>query len=72
MTTFAAQQDTERRRAELDARTRTAWAAYRDDLRGLHGRAYDDLEASSWDRLQATLREVEGERAELATAGGTL
>lgn len=69
MTTFAAQQDTERRRAELDARTRTAWSAYRDALHDLEGRAYDDAEAASWAQLQATLREIEGERAGLAETG---
>jgi hypothetical protein len=68
MTTFAAQPETERLLAELDARTRGAWAAYRDDLRDLAGKDYDDAEASSWDQLQATLRELETERAALASA----
>ncbi len=65
MTTFA-KPDTERRRAELDARTRIAWTSYRDELAQLAGRAYDDAEAAAWDQLQATLRDVEIERAELA------
>ena len=60
--------DTARRRAELDARTRVAWRSYRDELVSLEGRAYDDAEAAAWDQLQATLREVEIERAELAVA----
>lgn len=67
MTTFATP-GTQRRLAELDARTRGAWATYRDELIGLEGRAYDDAEPAAWDQLQATLREVEVERAELASA----
>lgn len=64
MTTFA-RPDTERRLAELDARTRVAWTSYRDELSSLEGKAYDDAEAAAWDQLQATLVEVEVERAEL-------
>lgn len=70
MTTFAAQEDTERRRTELDARTRTAWAEYRAATQELGGQEYDDVERASWDQLQATLRELEGERAALAQPGG--
>jgi hypothetical protein len=66
MTTFAAQPETERLLAELDARTRSAWSTYRDDLRNLTSSAYDDAEAAAWDQLQATLRELESERAALA------
>ncbi|CAA9529272.1 MAG: hypothetical protein AVDCRST_MAG67-3985 [uncultured Solirubrobacteraceae bacterium] len=69
MTTFATP-DTERRRSELDARTRVAWTSYRDELSSLAGRAYDDAESAAWDQLQATLREVEIERAELALPAG--
>jgi hypothetical protein len=68
MTTFAAQSETERLLAELDARTRGAWSIYRDDLRDLAGKDYDDAEAAAWDQLQATLRELESERATLAAA----
>lgn len=68
MTTFATP-DSKRRLAELDARTRLAWTSYRDELSSLEGRAYDDAEAPAWDQLQATLREVEIERAELALPG---
>ncbi|MBW3653068.1 MAG: hypothetical protein M3N04_02570 [Actinomycetota bacterium] len=64
MTTFATP-DTARL-AELDARTRVAWTSYRDELSSLEGRAYDDAEAAAWDQLQATLRELAIERAELA------
>lgn len=69
MTTFTTP-DTERRLAELDARMRTAWTSYRDELSSLEGRAYYDAEAAAWDQLQATLREVETERAELALPDG--
>jgi hypothetical protein len=65
MTTFAAQPETDRLLAELDARTRSAWSSYRDDLRDLGTDAYDDVEAASWDQLQATLLELESERAAL-------
>ena len=65
MTTFATPA-TARLLAELDARIRVAWTAYRDELSTLEGRAYDDAEAAAWDQLQATLRTVELERAELA------
>jgi hypothetical protein len=68
MTTFATP-DTERRIAELDARTRVAWTSYRDELSSLEGRAYDDAEAAAWDQLQATLREVDAERAQLVAPG---
>ena len=64
MTTFATP-DTQRRLAELDARTRSAWTTYRDDLSGLDGQDYDDAEPAAWDQLQATLGELEMERAEL-------
>jgi len=65
MTTFATP-DTERLLAELDARTRVAWASYRDELSSLDGRAYDIAEAAAWEQLQATLHEVELARAGLA------
>ncbi|MEA2130457.1 MAG: hypothetical protein QOJ85_3348 [Solirubrobacteraceae bacterium] len=68
MTTFAAQPDAARRLAELDALTRGAWTAYRDDLRELEGTAYVDAEAAAWDQLQATLRQLDVERAALVAA----
>ena len=55
--------------SELDERTRKAWTAYRDELSELDGRAYDDAETASWDRLQEALREIEGDRAALHTGG---
>lgn len=68
MTTFATKPETERRIAALDARTRVAWAGYRDELRDLAGREYDDAEAAAWEQLQATLRDLAAERAALAAA----
>lgn len=65
MTTFATP-DTQRRLAELDARTRVAWTAYRDDLSGLEGDVYEDAETAAWDQLQATLGEIDMQRAELS------
>jgi hypothetical protein len=72
MTTFATQPEIERRIAEIDACKRGAWAAYREDLRGLQGRAYDDSEAASWKRLEATLRELDAERAALPASDDAL
>ena len=68
MTTFAAQPDTERRLAELDASIRGAWNSYSDELRGLEGRDYDDAETAAWDQLQATLQRLQSERASLIAA----
>jgi len=64
MTTFATP-DTARLLADLDARTRVAWTSYRDALSSLEGAEYDAAEATEWDGLQATLREVEAARADL-------
>ena len=47
----------------LAKRVRKAWAAYRDGIADLRGREYDAAEAESWERLQATLRDIEAERA---------
>ena len=69
MTTFATP-DTQRRLAELEARKRIAWTAYRDELSELEGKAYDDAEAAAWDQLQATLGELEMKRAELTLTAG--
>jgi hypothetical protein len=53
MTATAPRQDTAPARAEQEA-----WDRYRDDLRDLAGREYDEAEARSWDRLQRRLREI--------------
>jgi hypothetical protein len=53
MTATAPRQDSERDGAERDA-----WSRYREDLRGLAGREYEDAERQSWDRLQERLDEI--------------
>ena len=55
--------------AALDERTRKAWAAYRDELADLAGKAYDEAEPAAWERLQETLREIEEDRAAPHTGG---
>jgi hypothetical protein len=67
MTTIAA--DDERLR-ELDADTSRAWVEYSGRLRDLTGAAYDQAEHESWEQLQAELRELERERAELVRRAG--
>lgn len=57
MTATAPRQDSARPSAEQEA-----WARYQDDLRDLEGRAYEDAEGASWDRLQRRLREIARER----------
>jgi hypothetical protein len=59
MTATAPRQDSERPSAEQEA-----WARYQDDLRDLEGRAYEDAEGSSWDRLQRRLDEIARGREE--------
>jgi hypothetical protein len=56
MTATAPRQASERPSAE-----EAAWARYREDLRELEGREYEDAEHASWDRLQRRLREIEGD-----------
>ena len=53
MTATAPRQDNARPRAEQEA-----WDDYRDGLRELKGREYEDEEGRSWDRLQERLREI--------------
>jgi len=53
MTATAPRQDSARPRAEQEA-----WYQYRDDLRELQGREYEDAEDRSWERLQERLREI--------------
>ena len=52
-TATAPRQDSARPRAEQEA-----WDQYRDDLRELQGREYEDAEDRSWERLQERLREI--------------
>ena len=56
--------------SELDERTHRAWKAYRDSLRDLSGRDYDEAEHRSWERLQRKLAQVEDERTALRAGGG--
>ena len=65
MPTFTPNRIQARKLKELDERRARAWGAYRDSLRDLAGRDYDDAEDRSWDRLQRKLRELDAERAEL-------
>jgi hypothetical protein len=48
--------------AEIDLRTREAWAEYTQELRELKGRDYEEAEDQSWDRLQKTLKQLDDER----------
>ena len=57
----------DRKMDELDERTQRAWTAYRESLRDLSGRDYDEAEHRSWERLQRKLAEVEDERTALKT-----
>lgn len=50
---------------EIDERTLHAWTVYRDSLRELTGREYDEAEHRSWERLQRKLHQLEQRRAEL-------
>jgi hypothetical protein len=65
MTTYAPD-ETGRRLEELADRERQAWQDYREGLRELEGRDYDEAESASWDDLQKALQDVAAERAELA------
>jgi hypothetical protein len=52
MTASAPHQET------TSARTREAWDAYRESLRDLAGRDYEEAERSSWERLQRELEAI--------------
>ena len=69
MTTAAARPEELLTLEEIDERTLNAWTAYRDSLRELTGREYDDAEHRSWDGLQRKLHQLEQSRVELASAG---
>jgi hypothetical protein len=69
MTTFTPDQDRGRKLRELGERTRRAWSAYRESLRDLDGRAYEEAEDRSWERLQRKLSELEAQRRELSETG---
>jgi hypothetical protein len=65
MPTAAPRSEEARTLEEIDERTHDAWTVYRDSLRELTGREYDDAERRSWERLQRKLRRLEHRRAEL-------
>ena len=67
MTTFTADRQA-RRLAEIEARTQEAWRTYRESLRELGGRDYEDAEDRSWERLRTQLQQLEDER-KLVEAG---
>jgi len=66
MTALAPNIEHARRLAELDAQVRIAWREYRDSLHELPPAEYDEREPAEWDQLQATLRELDAERARVA------
>ena len=51
--------------SELAELEREAWSEYRESLRDLEGRDYEEAEATSWQALQDSLAEVEAERTAL-------
>ena len=51
-----------RRLADLESRTRRAWADYTEALRDLVGRDYEEAEDESWARLQTKLKQLDDER----------
>lgn len=53
---------------ELAELERHAWAEYREGLRDLQGREYEQAEVASWEELQELLADVAAERAELAAS----
>jgi hypothetical protein len=65
MATFAPNQDSAHRHAELDDRVRQAWTDYKVRLDPLDGPDYADAEPASWDALQAALKDIEADRARL-------
>jgi len=54
---------------ELAELEREAWIEYRESLRDLQGREYDEAESASWDELQRILAEVAAEREPLGIPG---
>jgi hypothetical protein len=66
MTALAPNIEHARRLAELDAQLRVAWREYRDNLQDLTPTEYDEREPAEWDQLQATLRQLDAERARVA------
>ena len=69
--TFATQDDTQRRLAELVDLERDAWQRSREETVPLDRDAYADAEPTAWDALQSTLAEVATERAVLEDVPGS-
>jgi len=65
MTTTAPRQDA----TGTDERTRVAWTVYRDSLRDLQGRDYDDAEGQAWEALQRELRSIAASSTRRAPVG---
>jgi hypothetical protein len=65
MTTSAPRRDEPHSLEELDEREQRAWTTYKDSLRDLTGKDYEDAEHRSWDRLQRKLRELDEAREDL-------
>ena len=61
MTTYLSDQQA-RRLADIESRTREAWADYSEELRELEGRDYEDAEDRAWARLQKRLKQLDDER----------
>jgi hypothetical protein len=65
MTISAPRRDGNGKLGELDERTLRAWTSYRESLRDLSGRDYEEAEHRSWERLQRKLKQLQDERASL-------
>ena len=61
MTTYISDQQAQQL-ADIESRTRRAWAEYTEELRELKGRDYEEAEDESWARLQKRLKQLDGER----------
>ena len=59
MTTYISDQQA-RRLADIESRTRQAWADYTGELRELQGRDYEEAEDKAWARLQKRLKQLDG------------
>jgi len=68
MTTAAPRRDVPATLEEVAERTQEAWGTYRETLRDLTGRDYDDAEHRAWEVLQRDLHDLEERRAELEAA----
>ena len=65
MPTSAPRRDEQHTLEELDERQQRAWTTYKESLRDLTGRDYEDAEHRSWERLQRKLRELDDAREDI-------